>query len=404
MYLRLCSNPIVTNLCLRLAVLGFLALSLLPAPAQFTLDREPMGPSSRKTGLVITEIFYNPRLLPGLATNQTVEFIEIYNSKPWPEQIGGYTVRSTADSAADGVSAYTFETNAVLSPKSYLVIARVPDLVKVEYGIENVVGPWIGAETNRLSRERGVVQLLNRQGAVLLSIDYQDSPPWPEAADGAGHSLSLVRPSYGEGDFRAWAESDSIGGSPGVAEPLTQEPLAPVVINEWQNHSDPEDWIELYNHSNAAIDLSGAWLSDDPLTNKYRIPNGTSIPARGFLSWSQSQLGFELFAGGETIFFWNASQTRVLDVIDFRGQSNNITSGRFPDGGPLTYGLRNGTRGGPNSPPMRYPVVISEIMYNPISGNADDEYIEIYNRGNLPVNLAGWEFVLASTTPSPPTR
>jgi hypothetical protein len=392
MYSSIRSSSIVTNVCL--ALFGLLVLLLYPLQAQFTLDREPMGPSTRKTGLVITEIFYNPRLLPGLATNQTVEFIELYNSKPWAEDIGGYTIRSIAESAADGTSVYTFATNTVLAPNAFLVVARVPDLVKGQYNISNVVGPWIGAETNRLSRERGVVQLLNRQGAVLLSIDYQDSPPWPEAADGTGHSLSLVRPSYGENDFRAWAESDSVGGSPGVAEPLTQEPLAPVVINEWQNHSDPEDWIELYNHSNTAVDLSGAWLSDDPLTNKFRIPNGTSIPARGFQSWSQSQLGFELFAGGETIFFWNASETRVMDVIDFRGQSNNITSGRFPDGGPFTYGLRNGTRGGPNSSPMRYPVVISEIMYNPISGSADDEYIEIYNRGNLPVNMSGWEFVV----------
>ena len=31
------------------------------------------------------------------------------------------------------------------------------------------------------------------------------------------------------------------------------------------------------------------------------------------------QLGFELFAGGETVFFWNSDLTRVIDVIDFRG-------------------------------------------------------------------------------------
>ena len=40
------------------------------------------------------------------------------------------------------------------------------------------------------------------------------------------------------------------------------------------------------------------------------------------------------------------------------------------------------TRGAANSAPMRYAVVISEIMYNPISGHNDDEYVEIYNRGS----------------------
>ena len=35
-------------------------------------------------------------------------------------------------------------------------------------------------------------------------------------------------------------------------------------------------------------------------------------------------------------------------------------------------------------------IVINEIMYNPISGEDDDQYIELYNRGNTPVDLAGW--------------
>jgi hypothetical protein len=57
--------------------------------AQFSLDREPPGPSSRTTGLVITEIMYNPRLVPGLSTNLTHEFVEVFNSKPWDENLGG---------------------------------------------------------------------------------------------------------------------------------------------------------------------------------------------------------------------------------------------------------------------------------------------------------------------------
>jgi hypothetical protein len=361
-------------------------LACVPASAQFSLDREPPGPSSRKTGLVITEIMYNPRPVPGLATNLTLEFIELFNSKPWAENIGGFAIGGTVS--------YLFPSNTMLGAGAYLVVARVPQLIQTNYNITNVFGPWVGAETNGLSIEEGTVQLLNRQGAVLLTVNYEDSPPWPEAADGTGHSLSLARPSYGEDDFRAWSESDRVGGSPGGPDPKTMDPLANVVINEWQNHSDPVDWIELYNHGNTAVDLSGAWLSDDPTTNKFRIPDGTTLPGRGFRSWDQTQLGFELFAGGETIFFWNSNQTRVIDVIDFRGQSNNITSGRWPDGGPIQYGLATRTQGGANSGPMRYGVVITELMYNPISGDVNDEYVEIHNRNNTPVSLAGWEFVV----------
>ena len=376
-------RSIVTNVCLGALIL----MSGELAHAQYSPDREPSGPSSRKTGLAITEIMYNPRAVPGQSTNVTLEFIEVFNSKPWAEDISGFSI--------NGLVRYVFPSNSVLAAGGYIVVARYPGLVFTNYGITNVVGPWIGATTNRLSTERGLVQLRNRQGAVLLAINYQDSPPWPEGADGTGHSLVLARPSYGEDDFRAWSESDVVGGSPGGPDPHGPEPLASLVINEWQNHSDPVDWIELYNHSNIPVDLSGAWLSDDPSTNKYRIQNGTTIPARGFLTWDQNQLGFELFAGGETIFLWNSNQTRLIDVIDFRGSSNNVSQGRWPDGGSFIYGMaaNSSSRGLPNPRPIRYGVVINEIMYNPISGNSDDEYVELYNRGSQPVNLLEWEFV-----------
>lgn len=365
------------------------------AHAQTSLDRESPGPCTRRTGLVITEIMYNPRINPA-RTNESTEFIELYNSHAWAEDLTGYSITS-------GVVQFTFPSNSILASKSYLVLARQPGTIFTNYAISNIVGPWVGATTNRLSTERDTVRLLNRRGALLLEINYQDSPPWPEGADGTGHSVVLAKPSYGEDDFRAWAQSDVVGGSPGRADAMPNEPLATVLINEWRHHSDPdesgfEDWIELYNHSNTAVDLSGALLSDEPgATNAYRIPNGTTISGRGFQFWHQGQLGFQLFAGGETIYLWNSNQTRLIDVIDFRGQSNSPnsgTSGRWPDGGSLTYGLNTRTRGAPNSRPLRYGVVINEIMFNPISGNTDEEYVEIYNRGSQSVNLAGWEFVV----------
>ncbi|MDL2236194.1 lamin tail domain-containing protein, partial [Christensenellaceae bacterium OttesenSCG-928-L17] len=49
-------------------------------------------------------------------------------------------------------------------------------------------------------------------------------------------------------------------------------------------HGDYPDWIELYNTTNADVDISGCGLSDDagsPM--KWTFPNGTSIPANGVL-------------------------------------------------------------------------------------------------------------------------
>src|SRR6476661_591370 len=103
--------------------------------------------------------------------------------------------------------------------------------------------------------------------------------------------------------------------------------LRSIVINEILAHTeDPlvEDYIELYNHSTQPVDLSGAYLSDAADTNKFRIPNGTTISATGFVVFAQSTLQFALDAGGERVFLVNSNQNRVIDVIDYAGQANGV--------------------------------------------------------------------------------
>lgn len=354
--------------------------------AQVSFKREPLGPSTRKTGLVISEIMYNSRVIT--TTNESLEFIELHNSNPWAENISGYAIT--------GSVSYVFAPDTILPSGGFLVVARQPEYVTNHYGITNVLGPWNNAGTSRLPTTQGTVQLRNRERAVLLEVNYSDTVPWPISPDRAGHSLVLARPSFGEDDVRAWAQSDRIDGSPGRADPVTSDPLDNIVFNEWLAHTDLPltDAFEIYNHSNIPVDLSGAWVTDDPDTNKFRIPEGTIIPPRGFLWWAaDDNFVFQLLSEGERIYLVNSNQNRVIDAIDFRGQSNAVASGRSPDGGPYHYLLTTRTLGAPNSAPMRSGVIINEIMYNPMSGDLDDEYIEIYNRGNAPADLTAWEFV-----------
>ncbi|HEV7926136.1 MAG TPA: lamin tail domain-containing protein, partial [Verrucomicrobiae bacterium] len=42
-------------------------------------------------------------------------------------------------------------------------------------------------------------------------------------------------------------------------------------------------------------------------------------------------------------------------------------------------------------------IVINELMYDPISGNDYDQYIELYNKGTNTINLAGWQFTAGVT-------
>lgn len=338
---------------------------------------ETLGQCSRLTSLVISEIMYHPAV-----SAARLEFIELFNSRGEPEDISGYRLSGAVD--------YTFPKNTVIPGGGFLVVARAPADLEAAYGISGVLGPWKDAVG--LPNDRGTIRLRHRTGAVFLEVNYEGNPPWPVAADGAGHSLVLAHPSLGEGDPRAWAASSVVGGSPGRWDPMPSDPLDDVLINEILAHTDPplEDYVELYNHGLEPKDLSGCWLSDEPATNKFRIPDGTVLPPRGFIAFGETDLGFALASAGERIFLVNSNRTRVLQALDFGPQENGVAFGRVPDGGPEFCRLRSRTPGAPNSEALAPTVVINEIMFHPISGDDDDQYVELYNRTDAPVDISGW--------------
>ncbi len=357
--------------------------------ASFTIDFTPLdvgdlygrpespGPSSRRTGLVISEIMYHPA---ARSDGKDVEFVEIYNSQPFFEDISNFRLSGEVD--------FTFPPGTKISARSYLVVAKLPADVQSVYGIGGVFGPY----EKSLKNSSGVVRLRNHLGAVLIEATYETEPPFPRAADGAGHSLVLVRPSYGERDPRAWAASNFIGGSPGTSEPSSSSPYRTVVINEFLAHTDdPElDYIELYNYSAQPVTLGGCFVTDDVGVNKFTIPSGTTIPAKGFVVFNQNQLGFSLNAAGETIYLRSPGLDRIIDAIHFKGQDNGVSTGRYPDGSPDLHELSTKTPGAANGTHLIRPIVINEVMYNPISGNDDDQFVELHNRSVSAVDLSGW--------------
>ena len=341
---------------------------------------EPLGPSARKSGIVISEIMYKPA--PRI-DGRNLEFLEIYNSTPFFHDISSYQIVSANMS-------YTFPSATVIPAGAFFVIAAVPADVQSVYGIANVFGPYTGS-----LKKSDTLQLLDEQGAVLLTVPYSNVYPWPVAADGSGHSIVLASPTYGEEDPRAWDISDIVGGSPGTMESFRPSPLRSVMINELVAHSENTNilqFIELYNHSNQTNDLSGCILTDDPATNKFLIPQGTLLLPRGFVSFDQTQLGFSLNALGETVYLIKPDGSRVLDAVQFEAQANGVSFGRWPDGANAFYPLASPTPGASNSVVLIGDVVINELMYNPISGSDDDQYVELYNKGSNTLSLAKWQF------------
>ena len=190
-------------------------------------------------------------------------------------------------------------------------------------------------------------------------------------------------------------------------------PLQNVVVNEVLSHADPplEDAIELYNPGNTNVAIGG-WFISNSETNfkKYRIPDGTVLPAGGY------QVFYEYEFDGTNaapFTFDSAHSDRVLlseadglgNLTGYRAQvsfgaaENGVSFGRFVTSAGVdfvslagrSFGVdnpstvaqfRTGT-GLTNSYPKVGPVVINEIMYDPPAvgsiENTTNENIELFN-------------------------
>jgi hypothetical protein len=77
-------------------------------------------------------------------------------------------------------------------------------------------------------------------------------------------------------------------------------------------------------------------------------------------------------------------------VEGFGASQSNVSLGRYfkPSTGNFNFvAMDSNTPWLPNAAPKVGPVVINEIMYNPPSGNQNEEYIELHNITGAPVTL-----------------
>lgn len=132
--------------------------------------------------------------------------------------------------------------------------------------------------------------------------------------------------------------------------------------------STGNEWVELYNNTDTAIDISNYYIDDiaNGGGSPYKIPAGTSIPARGF--WTLDLSNY-FNNGGDSVRFLGTDGVTALDEYTYGSTGNDVSWYRIPNGGTWQSSPTNSpTKGSSN-------VITSSGTWTP--GNLEIHHIDI---------------------------
>lgn len=250
-----------------------------------------------------------------------------------------------------------------------------------------------GTEVYRLGMATGTVSYTTLANRTVGDAVYEGPFIIPSTALVAGDNVMAVRV------HQAATNSDDVVFGMTLDSEVTtvnSNVAVPVVINEicTRPSAGQNPFIELYNPTATAANISGWYLTDDQATpKKYLIPSTPAIAAGAYQIIDSSMFGasFSLSALGGSIFLYSADSNGNLTTystgFSYGASDSGVSFGRYvTTTGEAQYPAQKSlTPGAANSGPSVGPIVISEIMYHPNASG--DSFIELTNITTSPVKL-----------------
>lgn len=263
-----------------------------------------------------------------------------------------------------------------------------PDTLLARMGtLHDLIRPWALADTNTMFSPAQF------EASLESNINAPGGPP-------PGRLIPGLRPFITGRD--TWLRQQ-IG---------SWSPLRVLVLNEVQADNggtladetgDYDDWIELLNSGDTALQLAGLQLTDHWEGEvDFTFPNLLLAPGARVLVWADEEPGegalhapFKLDGDGEDLFLVQAGS--VLDQTSWTTLPEDAAWGRWPDGsgawsllGQPTPGAENRQDPGGDDPAL----VLNEFLASNSTGIQDEsgareDWLELFNPGPLEAALGG---------------
>ncbi len=160
------------------------------------------------------------------------------------------------------------------------------------------------------------------------------------------------------------------------------------------------DWVELQNLATSPQSAAGLFVAS--LANlSDKVPLTGSVPAGGYASWT---VDFPTDGSGDVTLYFTDANNNVLGTAELeRVTGRPSLQALYPTPvktapswetiktAPEWVSSATDTRDAANSVALNTDIVINEIMADPLSNQANAEYIELHNKGGALATLTGWK-------------
>ena len=397
------------------------------------IDTASETPSKPTYALFISEVLADPpsRLAgdanrDGKRDGYEDEFVELYNAGPNPISLAGWQLGDSTSPKRH----FRFPSGAVIASRSYVVLFGGGNPLGFTFPVYTDDGK-IG---NGLTNSGEDIQLIDDAGNTIAVVSHDD---WPK-------DQSIVRTPSDGGAFIPHKMASPIEApfSPGhapetrpiltyplfISEVLADPPEGPAGDANRDGQYDPheDEFIELYNAGSVPISLAGWRLGDaGPLSEYFRFPAKAVIEPRSYiiLFGGGKPLGFTIpvYTDDGTIGDGLTDSGESIHLINDHGhEAASLFQSTWPDSQSLVRTPSSGGACVPHKmaspieapfspghspetrPVLTYPLFISEVLADPPERRAgdanqdgrhdpyEDEFIELYNAGPVPISLADW--------------